>query len=64
MKVRAREAVIGVVGYRILRLALRRYFGKGGLMAAGKKLGVVALLGAVFGALMFWRKRKTRESDA
>jgi hypothetical protein len=62
MKVKTREAVIGIVMYRVLRLALKRKLGKGGVMA-GKKLGMLAVIGAAFGALMFWRKRKARQAD-
>lgn len=63
VKLKTREAVLGVVVYRILRFAAKRYFRKGGFMAGKKKMAWVAALGALLGAFMFWRKKKTRSSE-
>ena len=60
MRIRTREALIGLIVYRILRfMILRRLSEKGGgIMASGKKVGIVAAIVAGLGALMFWRKKK------
>lgn len=62
MKVSTREAIIGVITYRVLRHYIRRKaFGKGGLMASKKKIGIIAALGAALAGLMFWRKKKSSQ---
>jgi hypothetical protein len=63
VKLKTREAVIGVVVYRLMRFAAKRYLTKGGFMAGKKKMAWIAAIGALFGALMFWRKRKARSSE-
>jgi hypothetical protein len=62
MKLSTREAIIGIVTYRVLKLVARRMWKKGGRMAT-KKTALIAALGALLGALFFWRKRKTRQSE-
>ena len=63
VKLKTREAIVGVIVYRLLRFAAKRYFRKGGFMAGKKKVAWLAALGAILGAVMFWRKRKSRQSD-
>jgi hypothetical protein len=63
VKLKTREAVIGLVVYRAMRFAAKRYFGKGGFMAGKKKMTLLAALGALLGALFFWRKRRARQSE-
>jgi hypothetical protein len=60
MRLNTREAIIGIIVYRIVRrLITRSLSGKGvGSMASGKKVGIVAAIVAALGALMFWRKKK------
>jgi hypothetical protein len=61
VKVKTREAIIGLVVYRLARYVLRRKLTKGGLMAAGKKVGIIAAIGAALGALLFWRRKKRQQ---
>lgn len=60
MGIKTREAIIGLIVYRIVRLMIRRSLSRKGVgrMASGKKLGIVAAIAAALGALMFWRKKK------
>ncbi len=58
MRVNTREAIIGLVVYRLARYAFKRSIRKGGVMGAAKKVGILAAIGAALGALMFWRKKK------
>jgi hypothetical protein len=58
MRVNTREAIIGLIVYRLGKYALNRSKKKGGMMAAGKKVGIIAAIGAAIGALLFWRKKK------
>ena len=62
VKVSTREAIIGIVTYRVVKLMARRLLRKGGRMAT-KKTALFAALGAMVGALFFWRRRKTRQSE-
>jgi hypothetical protein len=62
LKVSTREAIIGIITYRVLRLAARRWLRKGG-MVAGKKAAAFAAIGALIGALLFWRRKKSRQSE-
>jgi len=57
---RTREAIIGLVVYRVARLAIRRIVTRkgGGIMAGKRKWAVFAGLSAALGALLFWRKKK------
>jgi hypothetical protein len=66
MRIKTREAIIGLIVYRIVRLMIRRSLsGKGvGRMASGKKLGIIAAIAAALGALMFWRKKKKGGAEA
>jgi len=64
MKIKTREAIIGLIVYRALRLVLRRYLRKGGFMASKKKVGIIAAIGALIGALFFWRKKKGRQAES
>ena len=65
MKLKTREAIIGVVVYRVGRFMLRRWFRKGGgTMAGRKKVGIVAALTALLGVLMFWRRKKRGEATS
>jgi hypothetical protein len=62
MKLSTREAIIGIVTYRLLRYGLGRYVSKkGGLMASKKKIGILAAIGAAIAGLMFWRKKKQHQ---
>ena len=61
VKLKTREAIIGLVFYRVMRFMLNRYLRKGGFMASKKKVGIIAAIGALIGALFFWRKKKTRQ---
>jgi hypothetical protein len=66
MRINTREAIIGLIVYRIVRrLVLRSLSGKKGVsrMASGKKLGIVAAIAAALGALMFWRKKKKGSAE-
>jgi hypothetical protein len=64
MKVNTRDAIIGIVTYRVLRYYVRRkVFGKGGLMASKKKIGIIAAIGAALAGLMFWRKKKHSQTS-
>ena len=60
MKLKTREAVIGLIVYRFVRYMVRRSLsGKGGsTMASAKKVGFLATIAAAIGALFFWRKKK------
>jgi hypothetical protein len=63
VKLKTREAIIGLIVYRVGRFVLRRWLRKGGgIMAGRKKLGVVAALTALLGVLMFWRRKKRGEA--
>jgi hypothetical protein len=62
MKLSTREAIIGIVTYRVLKIVARRMLKKGGRMAT-KKTALLAALGALLGALLFWRRRKARQSE-
>jgi hypothetical protein len=63
VKLSTREAIIGIVTYRVLkRVARRTLLRKGGIMAS-KKTAIFAGLGALLGALLFWRKRKARQTE-
>jgi hypothetical protein len=62
VKLSTREAIIGIVTYRVLKRVARRTLRKGGIMAS-KKTAVFAGLGALLGALLFWRKRKARQTE-
>jgi hypothetical protein len=63
-KLSTREAIIGIVVYRLMKLASRRWLAKkGGMMATKKKVGLIAAIGALIGALFFWRKRKARQAE-
>jgi len=61
MKLSTREAIIGIVTYRLLRYGLKRYVSKGGPMASKKKIGILAAIGAAIAGLMFWRKKKQHQ---
>jgi len=63
MKLKTREAVMGVIIYRAAKFAAKRTLRKGGVVAAGKKVGMFAALGAALGALLFWRKKKKSGTD-
>ena len=63
MRLKTREAIVGLLVYRAARRLIRRSIGKklgqrGGIMAGTKKVGLVAMIGAALGALLFWRKKK------
>ena len=60
MRIKTREAIVGLVVYRVARLAVRRWFTRkgGGIMAGKRKWAVFAGLSAALGALLFWRKKK------
>ena len=61
MRVSTREAIIGLIVYRLGKYAFKRSMTKGGVMAAGKKVGIIAAIGAAIGALFFWRKKKKQQ---
>ena len=62
MRLNTREAIIGIITYRVLRYYIKqRVFGKGGLMASKKKIGFIAAIGAAVAGLMFWRKKKSSQ---
>jgi hypothetical protein len=63
MRVSTREAIIGLVVYRLAKYVLRRKLTKGGGMATAKKVGIIAAIGAAIGALFFWRKKKKQEPE-
>ena len=65
MKLNTREAIIGIVMYRVMKHMTRRWLAKkGGMMATKKKTaGIIAAIGALIGALFFWRKRKARQVE-
>jgi hypothetical protein len=64
LKLSTREAIIGIVVYRVMKHMTRRWMTKkGGMMATKKKVGIIAAIGALIGALFFWRKRKTRQAE-
>jgi hypothetical protein len=65
LKLSTREAIIGIVVYRVMKHMTRRWLRqKGGMMASKKKTaGIIAAIGALIGALFFWRKRKTRQVE-
>jgi hypothetical protein len=63
VKLKTREAILGVVVYRAMRFLVKRYLRKESLMAGKKKMTLLAALGALVGALFFWRKRKARQSE-
>ena len=64
MRLKTREAIVGLLVYRAARRLIRRSIGQklgqrgGGIMAGTKKVGLVAMIGAALGALLFWRKKK------
>lgn len=60
MRLKTREAIIGLVVYRALRFMIRRSLSKkgGGIMAGAKRVGFMAMIAAAIGALFFWRKKK------
>jgi hypothetical protein len=59
-----RQALIGYVALRVGLYMFKRLAGtKGGVMASKKKVGVIAGIGAGLGALMFWRRRKSKQQD-
>jgi hypothetical protein len=64
MKPNMRQAILGLIVYRIARFAVRRALEKkGGSMATKKKTAIFAAIGAAVGALLFWRKRKARQVE-
>jgi hypothetical protein len=63
MKMKTREAIVGIIVYRVLRILARRMVRKGGNMASGKKAALIAAIGAAVGALLFWRKKKGRQAE-
>ena len=65
MKLKTREAIIGLMVYRVVRyMILRTLSGKGGgTMASAKKVGLIATIAAAIGALFFWRKKKKGGAD-
>jgi hypothetical protein len=65
MKLSTREAIIGIVTYRLLKVALRRTLKKKGARMATKKktAAIIAAISAFIGALFFWRKRKGRSAQ-
>ena len=66
MRIKTREAIIGVIVYRIVRRMIQRSLSRKGVgrMASGKKLGFIAAIAAALGALMFWRKKKKGGTEA
>jgi hypothetical protein len=62
MKLNTREAIIGIITYRLLTLLARRMLRKGGIVATKKKTAIFAALGALIGALFFWRRKKSRQT--
>ncbi len=58
-----RQALIGYVALRVGLFLFKRMMGKGGSMANKKKVGIVAGVGAAVGALMFWRRRKSKQQE-
>jgi len=62
LKVSTREAIIGIITYRVLKIAARRMVKKGGIVAS-KKTALFAAIGALVGALFFWRRKKARQSE-
>jgi hypothetical protein len=63
VKLKTREAIIGLVVYRVMRFVVARYLRKESRVATKKRVTIVAALSALVGALLFWRKRKTRQSE-
>ena len=60
MKLKTREAIVGLVVYRFVRYMIRRSLSRkgGGIMATKRKVGLMATIVAAIGALFFWRKKK------
>jgi hypothetical protein len=58
VKLKTREAIIGILVYRAVKLMGRRMLKKKGGIMASRKTAIFAALGALAGALFFWRKRK------
>ena len=64
MKLNTREAIIGIITYRVLKHMLARRLTKGGSVATKKKkTAIAAAIGAVIGVLFFWRKKKARSAE-
>jgi hypothetical protein len=64
MKLNTRQAIIGIITYRLLQYMVKRKLTKGGIMASGKKkAGILAAIGALVGALLFWRKKKASTAE-
>jgi hypothetical protein len=63
MKLNTREAIIGIITYRVLKHMLARRLTKGGIVAAKKKTAIAAAIGAIIGVLFFWRKKKARAAE-
>ncbi len=60
MKLNTREAIIGIITYRVLKhMVTRKLTTKGGIVATKKKkAGIIAAIGALIGALFFWRQQE------
>ena len=64
MKLNTREAIIGIITYRVLKhMVARKLTTKGGIVATKKKVGIIAAIGALIGALFFWRKKKASSAE-
>ena len=65
MKLNTREAIIGIITYRVLKyMVTRKLTTKGGIMATKKKkAGIAAAIGAIIGVLFFWRKKKASSAE-
>jgi hypothetical protein len=64
MKLNTREAIIGIITYRVLKHMLARRLTKGGIVATKKKkTAIAAAIGAIIGVLFFWRKKKARAAE-
>ena len=65
MKLNTREAIIGIITYRVVKhMVTRSLTKKGGIVGTKKKkAGIAAAIGALIGVLFFWRKKKASSAE-